>query len=72
MIKLFDNIIGEMFVILIRLPYLSLLQESLKNKASLKTNQQTFAPFPFAPQWRPSVRLRLRAVLNFFRFEIGA
>ena len=67
MIKLFDNIIGEMFVILIRLPYLSLLQESLKNKASLKTNQQTFAAFPFAPQWRPSVRLRLRAVLNFFK-----
>jgi len=36
-------------------PYLSLLQKSLKNKASLKTNQQTFAAFPFAPQWRPSV-----------------
>ncbi len=33
MMKLFDNIIREMFVILIRLPYLSLLQEALKEQS---------------------------------------
>ncbi len=36
MMKLFDNIIREMFVILIRLPYLSLLQESLKKQSQPK------------------------------------
>ena len=36
MMTMFDSIIREMFVILIRLPYLSLLQESLKKQSQPK------------------------------------
>lgn len=36
MMKLFDNIIREMFVILVRLPYLSLLRETLKKQSQPK------------------------------------